>query len=185
MLDIKDIATDHLESDIPSLSEFASLAKDKIDLLVFQEPDIRIRDGSVPTPPPFLILDAMVEPYFNSINPHFPIWTAQSFKRMATALRHSVADEQDLASIVSCNNMILMCLTASSASSRRGLGVRERNKTSSIDSDLITGFLRNAERAFDNIGQFLSSRLINVQALLSLVRVLLNFESNCPLKAVN
>lgn len=90
---------------------------------------------------------------------------------MATALRQSTVPERDLASIICCNNLILMTLTANSVSSRQGRSAKTKHRlqTPSMHSELITGFVRNAERAFRNIDQVVSPRLINVQALLSLV----------------
>ncbi|KAK2743553.1 hypothetical protein FQN57_004851 [Myotisia sp. PD_48] len=172
ILDIKDVIAEHTESENQSLQECAQLAQCKINHLVGLREEELLKNGSPPTVPPFAILDAMIEPYFASINRKFPIWTKERFVRMATALQHSPSPEQDVASIVCCNNLILMTLTATSLSSRRGKSVHMQKftrKTSSIDSDLIAGFLTNAKRAFENIDQIVSPRLINVQALLSLV----------------
>ena len=175
MLDMKDIITEGLEFETQTLRECVLQAQRKIDLLVGQGEDELIKDRSPPTVPPFAILDAMVEPYFASISYHVPIWTRERFNRIATALRQSIPSEQDLASIICCNNLILMALSANSLCSHRGesLQTNQARKTSSFDFDVIAGFLNNAKRALKNIDQIVSPRLINVQALLSLVCPLL------------
>lgn len=172
VLDIKDVIAKLLGSESQRLRECALLAQRKIDLLIGRGHEELIKDGSPPTAPPFAILDAMIEPYFATINPHFPIWTKEQFNRMATALRQSTSPEQNAASIISCNNLILMTLTANSLRSRWGrpVQIKHAHKSSSIDFDVTTGFLTNAKRAIENIELVLSPRLVNVQALLSLVR---------------
>ena len=171
LLDIKDRITESSDFETQMLRECALQARHKIDLLVGQGEEELIKDRSPPTAPPFAILDAMIEPYFSSISHHFPIWTKERFNRMTTNLRQSPS-EQDLASIVCCNNLILMALSANLLCSHQGKSIQSRQvrKTSSIDFDVIAGFLKNAKRALKNIDQIVSPRLINVQALLSLVR---------------
>lgn len=170
MLDLKDVITERFETATPTLRERAVLAQRNIDLLLDQEEE-PIKDGSLPTTPPFIILDLILEPYFATVNDYFPIWTKERFRLMATALRQSTVPERDLASIICCNNLILMTLTANALSSRQGRSAKTKHRlqTPSVDSELITGFVRNAERAFKNIDQLVLPRLINVQALLSLV----------------
>lgn len=87
-------------------------------------------------------------------------------------------DRQDRASIVCCNNLILMTLVAESGSARpkkQGDVASRSRRTSSTSStpssgdlDLASGFLANAKRAVGNIELLLTPRLRNVQALLSL-----------------
>ena len=172
ILDLKDVVTESFETVTPTLRECVVLAQNNIDLLVDQE-DEPMRDDALPTTPPFVILDLMIEPYFATVNDYFPIWTKERFRRIATALRQSTVPERDLASIVCCNSLILMTLTANSLRFRQGGSekTKHRLQTTSMDSDLITDFVKNAERAFKNIDQLVSPHLINVQALLSLVSI--------------
>ena len=171
MLDMKDVIAEGLDFETQALRECVLQAQHKIDLLVSQEEDELIKDKSPPTVPPFAILDAMVEPYFATISYHVPFSTRKGFNRMATALRNSTSSEQDLASIICCNNLILIALSANLLCSYReeSLQTNQARKTSSFDLDVIAGFLNNAKRALKNIDQIVSPRLINVQALLSLV----------------
>lgn len=173
MLKIKDDMTDGCDSESHTFKECISQAQLKIDLLVKQGEGECAKDTLPPTTPPFAILDAMIEPYFSSINPHFPIWTKEKFIDMATTLRQSPSSERDFASIICCNNLILMAMSADSLCSNRGESTQNRQgtKVSSMEFDMIAGFRANAKRAIQNIDQLLLPRLINVQALLSLVRL--------------
>ncbi|KAL8824485.1 MAG: hypothetical protein Q9191_005029 [Dirinaria sp. TL-2023a] len=168
--DMKDVIAEDLEIETPTLRECVLQAQRRIDDLVGQGEDDFTIDRSPPTAPPFAILDAMIEPYFATFGKHVPIWRKESFNRMAAILRESTPSEQDLASIICCNNLILMALSANTLCSRRAdsLRTKQASKNSSIDSDVISGFLNNAKRALKNIDQLVSPRLINVQALLSL-----------------
>ncbi|KAJ9207340.1 transcriptional regulator family: Fungal Specific TF [Paecilomyces variotii] len=173
MLKIKDDMTDGCDSESHTFKECISQAQWKIDLLVKQGEGECAKDTLPPTTPPFAILDAMIEPYFSSINPHFPIWTKEKFIDMATTLRQSPSSERDFASIICCNNLILMAMSADSLCSNRGESTQNRQgtKVSSMEFDMIAGFRANAKRAIQNIDQLFLPRLINVQALLSLYMV--------------
>ena len=172
ILDLKDVVTESFETATPTLRECAALAQHNIDLLLDQE-DEPTKDGALPTTPAFVILELMIEPYFATFNDYFPIWTKERFRGMASVLRQSTVPERDLASVICCNNLILMTLTANSMRFRQGRPAKaeHRLQTPSMDSELITDLVNSAERAFKNIDQLLSPRLINVQALLSLVGI--------------
>lgn len=171
ILDIKDIIAERFEAEPHRLSEYAQEAQNKINLLTVQGERALLTDGPPPTPPPFAILDAMIEPYFAMNNQHFPIWRKEKFIEIANDLRHSASPEREHASSVCCNNLILITLTANSLRSCRGRSTQSTytSKRSSIDSDIIAGFLANAKRAIEHIELLLSPCLLNLQALLSLV----------------
>lgn len=173
VLNVKEIIIERLGTGTESSRASALQVQRKIDRLVAQNDEDLSRDGALPSALPFAILDAMVEPYFATINPHFPIWTKHQFDQMATALRRSEVPERDLASTVCCNNLVLISLTSNCLSSRQGRPSQSRyaRKTSAIDFDVVKSFLKSAKRAVENVDQLLAPRLINVQALLSLVRV--------------
>ncbi|EFQ96991.1 hypothetical protein MGYG_00034 [Nannizzia gypsea CBS 118893] len=170
MLNIKDEISDIPDIESHTLKEGVLQAQRKVSLLVDQQDDGPTKGNSPPTAPPFAILDAMVEPYFATTNHHFPIWTKEKFTRMAATLRQSAVPDQDLASIICCNNLVLMAMSADSLCSNRreSLQTKQARKSSSIDSDIVEGFLTNAKRSLNNLDQLISSRLINVQALLSM-----------------
>ena len=171
ILNIKDVITERLGSEPAMSKECALQAQRELYSLVSRGEEELVKDGSPPTAPPAVILDALIEPYFATINHHFPIWTKKRFKRMVTTMRETMCPERELASIICCNNLILMSLTANSLRSQQGRSVQAKHqrKTSSVDSDVIASFLKNTERALENIDQLVLPRLINVQALLSLV----------------
>ncbi|KAI1379652.1 hypothetical protein F4677DRAFT_453142 [Hypoxylon crocopeplum] len=174
LYDMKDVVLKPLIDSRPenqSLRECGLLAQRKFDLLVTREEET-VRNGILPSAPPISILKAMIEPYFTSVNPHFPIWTKESFTQITAALQESDSSDQDLGQVVCSNNLILMTLAANllhpppkSSKSRQS---KSPHKSSSIDLDLIKGFLANAKRAIEHVDLLLSPRLINVQALLSL-----------------
>ncbi|GFF34800.1 hypothetical protein IFM58399_03997 [Aspergillus lentulus] len=171
MLNIKDELLQSPDLERHTVKECVMQAQRKIDLLVGQGQETPIiGEKSPPAMPPFAILDAMIEPYFTTTNDHFPIWTKKRFTQMATTLRQASPSERDLASIVCCNNLIIMAMSADSLGSHQWESMisKQSHKTSSIDFDLIAGFLTNAKRAVSNIDQLVSPHLINVQALLSL-----------------
>lgn len=173
LYDMRDLVLEPLINSEPEnegLRECALLARKRFDLLVSRE-EVVSRGGTLPTAPPISILKAMVEPYFATINPQFPIWTKASFNRITTALEEIDSSGQDLGLVVCSNNLILMTLAATMlrAPSHPSKPRSARN-SSSIDLDLIKGFLANARRAIEHAELLLSPRLVNVQALLSLVR---------------
>ncbi|KAK3317267.1 putative fungal-specific transcription factor [Cercophora scortea] len=189
MLNIKDeLSESHtdMEHNRSRQEECVPWAQQKIDALVLQGEDKSTggeHETSLPTSPPFAILDAMIELYFGSLklNHHFPIWTRNKFIQMATKLRQSSSSERDLASIVCCNNLILMAMSAESLCAHRkdSIQSKETRKTSSIDFDIISGFLANAKRAIKNIDQLVAPRLINLQALLSLSETIFVLAARC------
>lgn len=170
MLTFKDTLADGLDPEMPALKECSDLAVCDVSLPLNQREDLPT-DESLPTAPPSAILNAMIEPYFATVNPHFPIWTKQQIEEMAATLEESTSPERDAATMICCNNLILMTLTANSLRSRWGkpLQTKHRRRHLSIDSDITAGFLMNAKRAIKHVELLLSPCLVNVQALLSLV----------------
>lgn len=170
MLNFKDTLADGLDPETPALKECTELALCDVSLPMNQREELPT-DDSLPTAPPSAILNAMIEPYFATVNPHFPIWTKQQIQEMAATLEQSTSPERDAATMICCNNLILMTLTANSLHSRWGkpLQTKHRRRHLSIDSDITAGFLMNAKRAIKHAELLLSPCLVNVQALLSLV----------------
>lgn len=132
-----------------------------------------INDGSTIKEPPILILEALIDPYFDSINPNLPIWTRDGFRRLLEASRADSSPSNNKPFAICANNMILLTLTA------RTLHSRARSSSSpsldaiteSIDVELVQSFISNASRAMVQVEQLVSPRLVNVQALLSLVHM--------------
>lgn len=156
--------------EIETMGAVVLSAHHKIESLLGRDDEL-IQNKSTPTSPPYSVLEAMIEPYFAAINPYFPIWTRGHFVQLALASQRFEGPDQDLAFITCSNNLILMTLAANSLRSRSAQQAQSTHKSqsSSVDFDLTRTFLTNAKRAIQNVELLLSPRLINVQALLSLV----------------
>lgn len=132
-----------------------------------------VSDGSVLTGPPLVIVEAMIEPYFGMVNPHMPLWTKESFRRLMDSAPESSNASDKRAYDVCANNLVLLTLQAKSLHSRV-ISSRTRTEASgpsSIDMDLIRSFITNAKRALENVELLLlNPSLLTLQALLSLVR---------------
>ncbi|KAI4262738.1 MAG: hypothetical protein L6R42_002087 [Xanthoria sp. 1 TBL-2021] len=135
-------------------------AHHKIEFLLGRDDEL-IQNGSLPTSPPYSVLEAMIETYFAAINPYFPIWTKGHFVQLALASQRFEGPDQDLAFITCSNNLILMTLAANSLRSRSAQQAQSTHKSqsSSVDFDLTRTFLTNAKRAIQNIELLLSPRL--------------------------
>ncbi|RMZ82892.1 hypothetical protein DV737_g1956, partial [Chaetothyriales sp. CBS 132003] len=170
LLDFEDSISGRITSEIHGYRETDESIHDRINAFINSgHTNYGNSVPSPPTEPPLAILQAMIEPYFANINPHFPMWTKTGFQKIVASLRqHSVSPEIEWASIVCCNNLILMNLTADSMRSVQQKMAQSRSSENVplVDSDLIAGFLANSKRAIENLG-LLSPRLINLQALLS------------------
>ena len=171
MLDIKDNIAERSETEPHRLGEHIWEVRNIIDLLIAQGERALPSDRSLPMPPPFAILDAMIEPYFATYNQHFPLWQKEKFIEVADDLRRSPSPERDLAAIICCNNLVLLALGANSLRSSRGRPTQSNYpyQRSSIDFDIIAGFLTNAKQAIKRTHLLLTPSLLNLQALLSLV----------------
>jgi hypothetical protein len=155
------------ETEILTASGSYAAASEKINHLVNLEEHLDlIQDGSPPTFPPLLMLEAVIDPYFDNINPSFPIWTKEEFRRLI-----QTSQESSRAYIVSCNNLILLTLGPRSLQScaMNNFASDPLRKAVSIDLDIAKSLLTNAKRSITNIELLLSPQLLNLQALLSLV----------------
>lgn len=151
-----------------------SLANEKMRQLLRNEESAGPRpprDGSSLTSPPHVILEALMDPYFDTINPYFPIWTKKRFQHLVQRSKEGLDAAHERGFAVCANNLVILTLTAKVLQSRAGnqpAGATSQ-MGSSTDSDLLKTFVRSAHRAFSNVEQLLRPTLINIQALLSLV----------------
>ncbi|WAO90230.1 Fungal-trans domain-containing protein [Fusarium falciforme] len=133
-----------------------------------------VSDGSVLTGPPLVIVEAMIEPYFEMVNPHMPLWTKKSFCYLMESAPESSNASDKRAYDVCANNLVLLTLQAKSLHSRAvsSRTSTEASRASSIDMDLIKSFIANAKRALENVELLLlNPSLLTLQALLSLCLV--------------
>ncbi|KAM6508256.1 hypothetical protein FALCPG4_018133 [Fusarium falciforme] len=133
-----------------------------------------VSDGSVLTGPPLVIVEAMIEPYFEMVNPHMPLWTKESFRRLMASAGETSNASDKRAYDVCANNLVLLTLQAKSLHPRAvsSRTCTETSGASSIDMDLIRSFIANAKRALENVELLLlNPSLLSLQALLSLCLV--------------
>jgi hypothetical protein len=172
MLDFGDFISNCIDPDVPRLRDARLSIQGRIDSFVnIEHGKIPSRVVLAPTEPPLAILEGMIDGYFSNINPQFPIWSKTTFQKIVTSLReHTTCAEDQWASIVCCNNLILINLTTDAVHSvqRRMAQSGSTESFPSMESDLIARFLANSKRAMENLG-LISPRLINLQALLSSV----------------
>ncbi|KAK1961595.1 hypothetical protein LY78DRAFT_750130 [Colletotrichum sublineola] len=130
-------------------------------------------DGSMIKEPPMLIVESLMDHYFDIINPHFPIWTRDGFRRLMDVSRQESNPASNKPFVVCANNMVLLTLMAKALHSRAksSSGSNLDLTIESIDVELVQSFIENANRAMVRVEQLLSPRLVNVQALLSLCYV--------------
>ncbi|KAH6886365.1 hypothetical protein B0T10DRAFT_491043 [Thelonectria olida] len=157
---------------------FAAAAREEL-LQLTEAHDVyrRVSDGSILTSPPRVIIEAMIDPYFDMVNPHMPIWTKDGFRKLMSSTGHLFDASKRRAYDVCANNLVLLTLQAKSLHSRATSSAlstpfTETPTASSIDGDLIKSFIVNAKRALENVELLLlSPSLLSLQALLSLCLV--------------
>lgn len=150
-----------------------SQADEKMRQLLHREEStsLKPRDESSLTSPPHVILEALIDPYFDTINPYFPIWTRKRFQHLVQKSKQGLDGAHKRGFAVCANNLVILTLTAKVLHSRaRNQQTAATSQSSCTDSDLLKTFVRNAHRALANVEQLLRPTLINLQALLSLVR---------------
>ncbi|KPM35678.1 hypothetical protein AK830_g10892 [Neonectria ditissima] len=163
------------EQTSPAMASSAVAARE--ELLQLTRPHAmyrRVCDGSVLTSPPLVIIEAMVDPYFEMVNPHMPIWTKDGFRSLMASVVDSADASDKRAYHVCANSLVLLTLQAKSLHSRTmpSMPGTEAPAASSIDVDLIKSFIVNAKRALENVELLLlSPSLLSLQAILSLCLV--------------
>lgn len=113
--------------------------------------------------PPLSILQATATTYFDMLNDSFPMFSRNSIEELVKHCDDSGNDNQDVASSLCFNNIILLALMAKV---RRRLA---QDVPAVMELELMKTFLENALAAFGNLESLLHPKLANVQALLSLV----------------
>jgi hypothetical protein len=182
MLDVKEFVMDPLCGEGIKAEQAANSARDSLNALIECENGSEsVYDDSPPAMPPLAILEAMVEPYFDLVSPRLPIWTYQGFRRLIEASQSPGNSKQDYVCAVCFNNMILLALTAKSllVESRKPMQSTARQRSSSMEQDLLRPFVANARRAMNKIEQLLSPSPANIQAFLSLVCNSFNRDGDC------
>ena len=129
-------------------------------------------DGLPLTLPPKGLLDALIEPYFSQINCILPIFRKE---KVCEAVRkeYEVGTHKSNGAWLLCfNNMIVQTLEARSFSSQTQSSTDDRSSSaysSAMEVELLRPFLVNSRRGLVKLERFLEPKLVNVQALISMV----------------
>lgn len=127
-----------------------------------------VQHNQVVVLPPRAFIDDVFDSFFRELNPIMPMFRPDSFRDLIIRTYATPAEVGDMASVVCINNVILHTLSAKAKFTRSGPTVAPLDVGM---SDLHTLLLKNAKRALAITKRFMTPRLINVQALLSLCLV--------------
>ena len=121
-------------------------------------------DGKSVANPPRSFLDSVIDCYLTEINAARPVFQASNLKETIDAHYLCEAADRNEARSLCFSNIIFLVLSLKSKLARwsdlPGNG---------MDEDLLLSFLNNSRRALQNLDRFLEPRLVNVQALVTLV----------------
>ena len=114
--------------------------------------------------PPRFLLETILDPFLKELNPILPIFARSSLLE-AIKVQYDPRQQQQLdpAWAICFNNLILRILTTKAS---RSVESPARN---TMDDRLRTHLLLNAQRCYSDLGGLLKPRIVNVQALLSMV----------------
>ena len=148
-------------------ASFRAELKDLYDAFPFQEncrePDFG-SDGKAVSSPPRSFINTVIEGFLSHVNTTRPIFQESKLK---LAIEHTdsghVSESMEARSLC-FSNIILLMLGLKSRLARRN-----HSDSSGMDDDLKMSFWKNSRRAFSHLENYLEPRLINVQALATLV----------------
>ena len=130
-------------------------------------------DGLPVTLPPKGLLDALIEPYFSQINCILPVFRKEKVCEAVRKEYEAGAHRTNGAWLLCFNNMIVQTLEARSFSSQTQSSTDDRSNSaysSAMEVELLRPFLVNSRRGLEKLERFLEPKLVNVQALISMVR---------------
>ena len=126
------------------------------------EPDTT-SDGRPVAEPPRSFLNSVIDIFLNEFNSIQPVFDETKLLRDVKEPSSSPLTE---AESLCFNNIILLALSLMSQSARRS-----RFGANAMNDDLIYHFINNSRRALDHLERYNEPRMINIQALTSLVRL--------------
>ena len=129
-------------------------------------------DGLPLTLPPKGLLDALIEPYFSQINCIMPIFRKEKVCEAVRKEYEAGTHNSNGAWLLCLNNMIVQTLEARSFSSQTQSSTNDRSSSaysSAMEVELLRPFLVNSRRGLVKLERFLEPKLVNVQALISMV----------------
>lgn len=120
-------------------------------------------DGGPLSLPPRFLLETILDPYLKELNPILPIFARNSLLEAIKVQYDPQQHQLDPAWATCFNNLILQILTIKAG------GGAQSSLRNSMDDTLRTTFLMNVQRCYSNLGALLKPRVVNVQAILSMV----------------
>lgn len=131
-----------------------------------REPDFS-SDGKAVSSPPRSFIPTVVDCFLSNINTTRPIFLES---RLKSAIEHNDSgqvSESTEGRYLCFSNIVLLTLGLKSRLARRN-----HSKSNGMDDDLLMSFWNNSRRAFGHLDTYLEPRLVNVQALATLVSFL-------------
>ena len=131
-----------------------------------REPDFR-SDGKAVSSPPRSFIPTVVDCFLSNINTTTPIFQES---RLKSAIEHNDSgqvSESTEGRDLCFSNIVLLTLGLKSRLARRN-----HSKSNGMDDDLLMSFWNNSRRAFGHLNTYLEPRLVNIQALATLVSFL-------------
>lgn len=126
-------------------------------------------DGNAIARPPLSLLEASVDCFFKEINSSVPVFHEPHFRHAIQVqyAKQVVPDDTDSAWNLCFNNIIVLTLGLKSRLAR----LKHGGYIDGMDDDLLSSFLKNSRRAFQNLDAYTVPRLLHAQALMSLAMV--------------
>ena len=124
------------------------------------EPDVT-SDGRPVAEPPRSFLSSVIDIYLTGYNSVQPVFDEAKLLQKVKGSPPTISSE---AESLCFNNVILLALSLMSQAARRN-----QFETNAMNDDLISHFINNSRRALGRLDHFHEPRLVNVQALATLV----------------
>lgn len=123
-----------------------------------------------PTLPPKDVLDAVVDTYFGQVNSMLPVFRKDTFCENIQRIYDGGLDQADSAWILCFNNVILQTLSTDSIEFLSPVDRRvATTQGESQEAELLRPLLVNYRRGLKKLDCLLEPKLINIQALLTMV----------------
>ena len=153
-----------------SLEEFLTITQNLANSMTTNSSMDLSNDGLSLVLPHKGLLDAFIEPYFSQINWMLPVFRKDVFCDNVRKIYAGDPRQADSAWIVCFNIIILQTLNARALDLSRKFGSRAGNSIGdAMEAELARSFILNARPGLDKLERFLEPRLVNVQALISMV----------------
>lgn len=150
--------------------DFRMLTSLQSNILQYDNLDIS-HDGQPLTLPLRPILEAMIEPFFSYVHPILPILCRVTLSASIETIYGGLSTGSDHAWKICLNNIIILTLIPQTHQRHSYDIGRSSNKSDVMHSEasMVMPFIENSRRAFQNLELLLQPRLVNVQALATLV----------------